>query len=109
MGIVSHVRSCLDSVMLINAFLHNYTHLFLSGVNFSNRRHISPATVTNWLLYILIFTSTYLVTSHNSFVELFCKTTNVCISIVRMVILTDDGVTERPNQVTSMQCNMLTI
>ena len=56
--------------MFIHAFLrflHNYTNLFLSGVNFSNRRHISPGTVTIWLLYIFVFTSTYLVTSHNLF------------------------------------------
>ena len=82
MCIVSQVKSYLDLVMLINAFLHNYTHLFLSGLNFSSRRHISQATVTNWLLYIFIFTSTYLVTSQNLFNLIF--TIPVLYFVVRL-------------------------
>ena len=57
--------------MLIHAFLHclhNYTHLYSkSGYIFSDRFQISPVTVTNYLLYIPIFSNTDLVMSENIF------------------------------------------
>ena len=64
-------ESCLDSSMPINAFLHflhNYTHLYSnSGSIFLYRCQISPATVTNYSLFIPMFSSTDLVMSDNMF------------------------------------------
>ena len=55
--------------MLIHAFLHFLYNEFYSksGSNFSDRFQISPATVTNYLLFIFMFSSTYLVMSENMF------------------------------------------
>ena len=121
--IPSQVKSCLDSSLLIHAFLHVLlicTLIYiLRGSNFSDLCRISPATVKHCLLYILHLNNTRLVMSNNLFtfiltiVLLFCccKIPNVCISLVRVAIFNYDGDTGRRlfSQVTSMQCNTLTM
>ena len=54
------IKKNVGTSMVIYAFLHNYTpSLTKSGSNFSDCCQISPATVTNYLLYIFMFSSTY--------------------------------------------------
>ena len=76
--------------MLIHAFLHflhNYTHLYSkTGYIFSDSCHISPATVTNNLLYISMFSSADLMTSDNMFTLILIVILLYYIVILQMYV-----------------------